>query len=225
MIKTTHFKRLDKEASILRYPLTSHDLTITLQSGTGDNLSEPSKGQNLPGIIFINGERIEYFTKKDDILGQLRRGTLGTGVKDIHEVGSKVYDQNISKTIPYKDMTRSQNFTGDGVATEFTLDLDALTYNEFEVFVAGKRLRKVNLESFQRVNALDSPEGDITLPPEFRYDRETQVLTLAEPPLDKTNVTVVQKTGQIWTNIGQPLGEAENSIARFLRAGSSALPE
>ena len=225
MLNRTHFKRLDKEASTLREPLNSHDLIITLQSGSGDNLSEPSKGQNLPGIIFINGERIEYFTKKDDILGQLRRGTLGTGVKDIHEVGSKVYDQNISKTIPYKDMTRSQNFTGDGVATEFTLDLDALTYNEFEVFVAGKRLRKVNLESFQRVNALDSPEGDITLPPEFRYDRETQVLTLAEPPLDKTNVTVVQKTGQIWTNIGQPLGEAENSIARFLRAGSSALPE
>ena len=93
---------------------------------------------------------------------------------------AKVYDQNISKTIPYKDMTRSQNFTGNGVTTEFTLDLDALTYNQIEVFVAGRRLRKTSLDSFQLVTALDSPEGDITVPREFEFNRSTNSITLSE---------------------------------------------
>ena len=44
---------------------------------------------------------------------------------------------------------------------------------------------------------------------------------------DLTNikVTVIKKTGQTWTSTGEMLGDAENSIARFLRAGTSALPE
>jgi hypothetical protein len=62
-----------------------------------------NKSNNLPGIIFVNGERIEYFVKENNTLRQLRRGTLGTGVKSIHETGTKVYNQSSSKTIPYRD--------------------------------------------------------------------------------------------------------------------------
>ena len=44
----------------------------------------PEKSTNTPGVLFINGERIEYFVKDGNSLQQLRRGTMGTGVKDIH---------------------------------------------------------------------------------------------------------------------------------------------
>jgi hypothetical protein len=191
----------------------------------GSTLSEPSKGQNLPGIIFIDGERIEYFVKVENTLKQLRRGTLGTGVKETYPVGQRVYDQNISKTIPYKDVTQSQSFVGTGTQTIFTLGFDVGTYNEIEVFSAGKRLRKTTLESFDPVIALDSPDGDITLPKEFEFNSDDNTIILSNVPALNTKVTVIKKTGQTWTNTGEMLGDAENSIARFLRAGTSALPE
>ena len=118
MLNRTHFKRLDKEATTLSQPLNSYDLRIEVVDGS--SLSEPSKGQNLPGILFINGERIEYFVKDGNTLKQLRRGTLGTGVKVVHTLGSKVFDQNISKTVPYQDMTQSESFNGDGTCLLYT---------------------------------------------------------------------------------------------------------
>ena len=62
----------------------------------------------------MNGERIEYFVKEVNTLRQLRRGTLGTGVKTTYPVSTKVFDQNISKTVPYKDKTLAYNATADG---------------------------------------------------------------------------------------------------------------
>ena len=223
MLNRTHFKRLDKEATTLSQPLNSYDLRIEVVDGS--SLSEPSKGQNLPGILFINGERIEYFVKDGNTLKQLRRGTLGTGVKDVHTLGSKVFDQNISKTVPYQDMTQSESFNGDGTASTFTLGFDVGGLNEIEVFVAGRRLRKTPIQSFVPTKALDSPEGDITVPREFEFNRSANAITLAEVPGVNSRVTVVKKTGQLWKITGEKLGDTENSIARFLRAGTSALPE
>ena len=52
---------------------------------------------------------------------QLRRGTLGTGVKTLHTINTKVYDQNISKTVPYKDQTLAYNATADGLTATFEI--------------------------------------------------------------------------------------------------------
>ena len=81
------------------------------------------------------------------------------------------------------------------------------------------------LESFDPVIALDSPDGDITLPKEFEFNSDDNTIILSNVPALNTKVTVIKKTGQTWTNTGEMLGDAENSIARFLRAGTSALPE
>ena len=136
-----------------------------------------------------------------------------------------MFVQNISITVPYKDMTQSQSFIATGNNNTFTLGFDVGTYNEIEVFSAGKRLRKTPLQVFDPIIALDSPDGDITVPREFDFDSSTNSITLSETPLLNTKVTVIKKTGQTWTNTGEMLGDAENSIARFLRAGTSALPE
>jgi len=78
MLNRTHFKRLDIAPAKLAQALNYYDLRIELDDAS--ELSEPNKGQNLPGVIFIAGERIEYFVKESNTLRQLRRGTLGTGV-------------------------------------------------------------------------------------------------------------------------------------------------
>ena len=223
MLNRTHFKRLEVPATKLAQPLNYYDLRIELVNGT--ELSEPNKGQNMPGVIFIDGERIEYFVKEGNTLRQLRRGTLGTGIKTVHAIGTNVYDQNISKTVPYKDRTLSFNTTADGITSTFEIGYPVNSVNEVEVFVGGVRMRKTSIQVFDNTLALDSPEGDATVASEFTFDLTTNSITLTTVPAADTRITIVKKVGQSWTTEGTTLGDTENSIARFLRAGTSALPE
>ena len=228
MLNRTHFKRLDAATTTLAQPLNYYDLRIELVDGS--ELAEPNKGRNLPGIIFIAGERIEYFVKEGNTLRQLRRGTLGTGVKNVYEVGTNVYDQNISKTVPYKDRTLVEHFNpyADGLTNTFEIGFPVNSVDEIEVFVEGRRIRKSAIEVFNPTIALDSPEGDTTSIEEFTLVNNAVVLNtapLAADPTIKVRVTVIKKVGQAWTLEGTNLGDSENSIARFLRAGTSALPE
>ena len=223
MLNRTHFKRLEKNAAKLAKDLNYHDLRIEVDNG--NNLSVPNKGQNLPGVIFVEGERIEYFVKEGNLLRQLRRGTLGTGVKDIYTSNTKVYDQNISKTVPYKDSTLAYNATASGAVNVFTVSYPVASINEIEVFVGGVRMRKTTLDVFNPLSALDSPEGDATVAADFTFDATTNAITLLATPAADTRITVVKKIGQSWTTFGESLGDTENSIARFLRAGTSELPE
>ena len=223
MLNRTHFKRLEKSPAKLAQALNYYDLRIELDDAS--DLSEPNKGQNLPGVIFINGERIEYFVKEENTLRQLRRGTLGTGVKNTYDIGTKVYDQNISKTVPYRDRTLAFNAVADGITNTFEIGYAVGSINEIEVFAAGTRLRKASLDVFDATVALDSPEGDSSATADFTFDADTNEITLAATPAENTRVTVVKKVGQSWTTEGTTLGDTENSIARFLRAGTRELPE
>jgi hypothetical protein len=221
MLNRTHFKRLDIATTALAQPLNYYDLRIEVVDGT--DLAEPNKGGNLPGIVWINSERIEYFVKEGNTLRQLRRGTLGTGTPTVHPAGEKVFDQNASKTVPYKDQTLVQNFVADGVTDTFAVDFAVSSANEIEVFVAGVRLRKSAVMKFDPTLALDSPQGDVEQPAEFIVENGSIVLTTV--PVDETRITVVKKIGQTWVRLGESLSTAENSIARFLRAGTTELPE
>jgi hypothetical protein len=71
--------------------------------------------------------------------------------------------------------------------------------------------------------ALDSPAGDVEQPAEFTVENGNVVLDTV--PADEARITVVKKIGQTWTRSGESLSSAENSIARFLRAGTTELPE
>jgi hypothetical protein len=223
MLNRTHYKRLDSPATQLAQDLNWYDIRIEVEDGSV--LPVPNKGENMPGIVFINGERIEYFVKEDNTLRQIRRGTLGTGVSNIISVGEGVYDQGPSKNIPYKDETLTQIFTADGTTSTYALDFIPNSVNEFDVFVAGQRLRKNSISSFDYTKALDSTEGDITLPAEFSVDGETNTLTLLNTPVENTQVMVIRKIGKIWNPTGTELAKAENDIGRFLRAGSIKLDE
>jgi len=223
MLNRTHFKRLDSAATTLAQDLNYYDLRIEVVDGS--TLSTPNKDLNLPGVIFINGERIEYFVKEDNTLRQLRRGTLGTGVKEVHSAGTNVFDQNISKTVPYRDTTLAYNTIADGNTNNFEIDYDVNSINEIEVFVGGTRQRKTTIEVFDPTLALDSPEGDVTISADFSFDADTNSITLLNTPAENSRITVVKKVGRAWTTQGTTLGNTENSIARFLRAGTSELPE
>ena len=226
MLNRTHYKRLsDKENVTLATELHEYDQTITVING--DNLPAPVAGSRQPAVIFIDRERIEYFVRNGDTISQFRRGTLGTGVKAVYPADTKVFNASGVNSMPYRDETKSTVFTADGTTATYELDFEPNNTNEFEVFVAGKRLRKNAISSytFDDVNgptAQDSPEGDTTLAPEFSLNGST--LQLLNTPIQNTKVIVVRKQGQIWTDPGTALADSESSIAKFLRASTVDLP-
>ena len=241
MINRTHYKRLDGEKNYkLAQDLNWYDRTIVVNDATG--LTTPNVGTRNPGIIWVNGERIEFYIKEGNVLRQLRRGTLGTGVPAVHAEGTEFYDQSSDSTMPYKDETVTTIFDGDGTTDTFELDFDTSSFtlqgrqsaeDLFEVFVAGRRLRKNTVSSYRfeytdsegnKVNpiAQDSPEGDVVLQPEFSVSGN--VLTLLDAPAENTKVIVIRKQGKLWTTPGTPLSSANTDIGRFLRAKQVDLP-
>ena len=221
ILNRTHFKRLDAAATTLLQDLAYDDLRIEVVDGT--DLPEPDKGKNLPGILFVNGERIEYFVKEGNTLRQLRRGTLGTGVPNVHATGTKVYNQNRDKTIPYRDTNLVYNAIADGYTNTFAVNFDVTDKNQVEVFVGGRRLNKNTIAVYDPTKAQTSPDGDVIVTAEF--DVANNSLVLNEIPQEQTRVTVIKKQGQIWKKDNETLGTAQNSIARFLRAGTYEHPE
>jgi hypothetical protein len=238
MLNRTHYKRLNKDnVYTLAEPLNITDKTIVLADAT--NITQPSKELNNPGVLFVEGERIEYFTVTGNALGQLRRGTLGTGPKDTYEVGTECMDQSTSETIPYTDQMVSL-IALDDESTQVVLDwVPTKGVDEFEIFVGGRRLRKnaIPAYQFQEVDAngnvvtalinQNSPEGDIVIQPEFTLAIEDNVATvsLVEAPSENSRILVVRKLGKTWQLPGEQLRYADNSISNFIRGATTDLPK
>jgi len=201
-----------------------HDKRIVLKSA--ENLPAP-KFNGKPGVIWINGERIEYYVRDNNVLSQLRRGTRGTGTPKIHAKNLEVLYINDEHTIPYKDETITTMFTSDGTSNEYELDFIPNDATEFEVFVAGKRLRKSSIQKYKFETldndgnvidaiAQDSPEGDETSPAEFAIVNDN-VLQLQIAPQENVKILVVRKKGMTWYETGKSLTESSTPAAVFLQ--------
>ena len=235
ILNRTHYKVLDGTKNIkLTTDLNWYDKEISLENH--DTLPQPNINTKNPGVIFIDGERIEYFGKDGNKLKQLRRGTMGTGVKNTYTAGTEVYNQSITATLPYKDETYTTTYTADGTSKVYILDFTPGSINEFEVFVAGKRLRKSAIQSYELDTtnrttyattsesiAQDSPEGDVTLPAEFSL-QNTNELVLLNVPLENQKIIVIRRVGKTWTDSGKTLSNSDSDIARFLRSTQVDLP-
>jgi len=97
------FKRLEPGTIELAEDLRYYDKTITVNDGS--LLTSPLAKSKIPGVIFIEGERIEYFGRDGNVLKQIRRGTLGTGVKSVYDAGTSVIRQSQESVIPYNEDT------------------------------------------------------------------------------------------------------------------------
>jgi hypothetical protein len=230
MLNRTHYKRISKEKSTrLATDLKQRDLTIQVENG--EVLSAPNRSLNLPGIIEINGERIEYLTKDGNILGQLRRATLGTGSPIIHKQTSIVLDIGPTETIPYNDEFIVESSISDGSTKNIRLsyeptkvDVDWYTdtipsthgrSDEIEVFVGGYRLKKNSYSFFNETSSYpDSPEGDNQYEAEFSVNGTNEV-RLTNEVAENVKITVIKKVGRVWEDSAPP-----ERIFRSIAAGS-----
>lgn len=112
MLNIYQFKRWSINDVELASELNYFDQQIVVNDAS--QLAEPIMSKNLPGIIFINGERIEYLRKQGNILSQLRRGSYGTSIGNVYAAGSKVIDIGPNDTLPYNEDQLRTDFVSDG---------------------------------------------------------------------------------------------------------------
>jgi hypothetical protein len=105
------YKRLSKyHTAELESPLSYLDTEIRVKNA--NTLAHPNPELNLPGVIIIDAERIEYFGKNGNVLSELRRSTLGTGSPFYSQSGTKVIDQSVKQTInTYEQRLHQHIFT------------------------------------------------------------------------------------------------------------------
>ena len=190
MMNRTFYKRISKtHTTELTQTLAVDDETITVADGsvladpqTVIGLDGSTVSTIIPGVVFIGKERIEYFTKTNNSLGQLKRGTLGTGTKE-HGSGTAVVDASGTQTIPYVDTVYTNTFTGDGSTIAFTLSQTPSSASELDIFIGGQRL------------LLTSEDGSTI---NYSVDGSTPVVTLTNAPADAVQIKILHKRGQVW---------------------------
>tara|TARA_B100000674_G_scaffold371678_1_gene314085 strand:+ start:3259 stop:17640 length:14382 start_codon:yes stop_codon:yes gene_type:complete len=188
MINRTHYKRIaDASNTKLAKALKITDNEMFVNDASV--LPAPDPDNNLPGVVFINKERITYFTRDlgENSLGQLMRGTLGTGALDNHPAGTDVVDAGTSQTVPgYSDTTTICSHIADGSTTAFTLfNADSTAFvprsdgADVTVFVGGTKLLSG-----------------------FTFDGENATITFTTAPASGRKIEIVRKTGRVWVNQG-----------------------
>lgn len=198
MLNNVHYKRYSKNNQIkLAKNLSYYDTQIEITDAA--ELADPIPSRRIPGVIIVNKERIEYFSKQGNVLSQLRRGSLGTAIAELHLSGSYVIDVGAFETLPYNETEKRYDFTvldsliivPDGTTRSFEIDTSP---NSETLIYAGNGdknniLVKMNGEIIDRSRysvSVVNDVGTITLDNSFDLTdvSEIEVIPLLIGPLD-----------------------------------------
>jgi len=215
MLNRTFYKRISKNnTTTLAADVNDESTTITVADGSV--LSIPSASANQPGVIMIDKERIEFFTKTGNTLGQIRRGTLGTGIK-AHSSGADVVDFGSNQIVPYADTIYTKTYTGDGSTASFATTYAPSSASELDIFIGGRRLIATS-EDGSTVN--------------YIVDGSTASVTFTAVPASGTQVKILQKRGYVWYDAGvstaangKGLQRATTNQAKFIAGEPTNAPE
>jgi hypothetical protein len=240
MLGRTHYKRLSaRNTTVLTQNLLLTDTIIVVEDPTV--LSQPNPRYNRPGVVLIDGERIEFFTISGNTLGQLRRSTLGTGVKEIHYAGTEVVDQGSDQTVPFKEEVQKFTTSTNSTST-FTVELSNITFttstnysDQIEVKYAGRSLLKPNLSTFKHdfTVAYDSNEynSDTIVNNQFAIDNGSTELIIYPDRIDGYvaggRLEVVRRISRIWydsVDSNTTLSKNNTIQAKFLTDKPAVLP-
>jgi len=85
-------------------------------------LPMPNRSLNIPGVVFINGEKVIYWNVDytNNVLYEIVRGVDGTGAANVHTANSRVVDSSIQQSVPGYATTKTQEFVGNNVQRTFT---------------------------------------------------------------------------------------------------------
>lgn len=249
MLNITRYSRYTADADVtLTKDLRYYDNTMTVTDAT--KLSDPILSKNIPGVVIVNNERIEYMLKDGNVLKQLRRGAYGTGIADTHSKDSLVIDTGTNNTISYADEQVRYDFVSDGSSNligplDFiptkeldtnwvagTIPTDFGRCDSLEVFAGGTRLRKTSLKTYDEELGSYSPLADKTLEAEFAVDGSTKYIRITNPVPAGTRISIIKRIGKTWydrgvttATTGVTLLENTTPISVFIAEKSTRLPE
>jgi hypothetical protein len=248
MLNIYHFKRYSIGAVELTKDLNYYDQEITVNNGS--LLGDPIVSRNVPGVITVNNERIEYNSKVGNVLSKLRRGSFGTAISVLHAAGSAVSDAGPQETVPYNETQDRQDFVSDGssllvgplnfvpsVGTRTawyrsTIPITHGACDQVEVFAAGRRLRKDPLSVYDEMLGASSPAADTQLEAEFAVDGAASYIRLTTAIPAGTRISVIRRIGKLWydrgettASSGESLLENATPMAEFIAKRTTKLPE
>jgi hypothetical protein len=225
MLNRTHFKRIsDQDSTTLAQDLNISDTEIVVADASF--FDTPSPIDRTPGVVWIDRERIEFYTITGNTLGQITRGTLGTGIKTVHSAGTKVFDAGPEQTVPYTETINVYtsvmrpglpNGKKEHVLETVNISSGANAHDQVEVYLGGRKLQKPTVSNNPvKVHdieiAYDSDEtnsvgtsSDVLQVPEFTIEpvadstgKNYYKLTLRDEPQDGLELRVVQRQGRVW---------------------------
>ena len=213
MLNRQFYKRIAKSGTTtLANDLAEADTTITVADGSV--LGDADGTTLLPGVIFIDKERIEFFQKSGNVLSQIRRGTLGTGIK-AHIGGTKVVDASGKSTVPYSDTIYSNTYISDGATVSFATTITPSDARQLDIFIGGQRL------------LLTSEDGSTV-----NYTVSGSNVILANPVAANVQIKILMKKGQVWytkgsstASDGKGLNQSTTTAARFIAEEPTNAPE
>ena len=220
MLNVFRYHRYSAGVVKLAKELKYYDSEIIVSDAS--TLAIPSAIKNQPGIILINGERIEYLAKLGNTLSQLRRGSLGTPIADTHSIDSEIADVSANERVPYNEYEMKETFIFDGSSHL----IGPLTYtpvkstrtnwvsgnipeeygpcDQVEVFFGGRRLRKNPVTVFNESLGATSPIADEILDAEFSVDGTANYIRLSDSVVGSVSVNstihivVYRRVGKVW---------------------------
>ena len=247
MLNKYHFKRFSRNDVKLEQDLNYYDTSIIVTNG--EELYDPTDKPS-PGVIYINNEKIEYLQKNGNTLSQLRRGSTGTAIAELHLAGSFVSDTGPTETIPYNETQHRLDFISDGSTTligplDFTPNIGTRDQwyrdtipaeygpcDQIEVFVGGVRLRKNPVSVWDESLGAYSTIGDIEIEAEFSVDGATPYIRLTSTCPAGTRITVIRRTGNTWydrgtttASSGKTLAKNATAISKFILQKTTIMPE
>lgn len=215
MLNRTFYKRISKD-NTTTLAADLHDDATTISLIDGSRISTVDGTAGIPGVIFIDKERIEYFVKSGNTLSQLRRGTLGTGVRN-HVSGTQVVDASGQQTVPYAETIYTKTSIGDGSTKMFSTSIAPVSPRELDVFVGGQRLPYMS-EDGSTIN--------------YTVDGSTANVVLSSTPAQDVQVKIIQKRGQVWYTAGEGtatdgkgLQKSTTNQAKFIAGEPTNAPE
>ena len=119
--------RLTKELNLT-------DTEIHVEDAT--RIIPPNPSKNLPGVLFVDSERIEFFSRTNNVLGDLRRSTMGTGPASYSEIGTKLLDRTPQQRVPYSDVIKLQKHITSSTTNEFVLNTVSAGNNTYTVKIS-----------------------------------------------------------------------------------------
>ena len=116
MLNIYRFNRFAETECKLAQDLAYYDTEMFVTNG--DSLFAPYRERNIPGVIVIGSERIEYLVKDGNKLSQLRRGSQGTAIATMHIANTAVVDVSVPEQLPYTEEQERFDFVSDGSTVE-----------------------------------------------------------------------------------------------------------